>query len=160
MLSLPGIFHVFSSNFPSAIDQTVIALQKCHVLSLPGIFHVFSSSFPSAIDQTVIAVQKCHVLSLPGIFDVFSSNFPTATDLTQQPQYYNPSSNTAPYNPAVSSPGGPYTGLPAPGPGPQGQFTSYQDRKAETAWNDPPAILEPKKSKEEHSVSYDVGVVG
>lgn len=84
-----------------------------------------------------------------GVFHISSSSFPTTSTDPNQPQPY--------YNPAVSSPGGPYTGVPTSVPG--SQFASYQDRKAETAWNDPPAILEPKKSKEEHSVSFDVHFV-
>ncbi|KAK7501450.1 hypothetical protein BaRGS_00007254, partial [Batillaria attramentaria] len=69
--------------------------------------------------------------------DVYSPTYPTTQ--AQPTNYYNPAATAPSYTPAVSTPGGPYSGTPMLG--------SYQDRKAETAWNDPPAILESKKSK-------------
>lgn len=51
------------------------------------------------------------------------------------------------YNPA-STPGGPYAGPSLPS---QAQFgsssSSYQDKRPESAWNDPPLVGESKKSK-------------
>lgn len=71
--------------------------------------------------------------------NVYSTTYPAP----QEPpsSYYNPAASTSnSYNSApVSTPGGPYSGTSNMG--------SYQDRKSEIAWNDPPAVLESKKSK-------------
>ncbi|KAL8602789.1 hypothetical protein ACOMHN_055172 [Nucella lapillus] len=81
---------------------------------------------------------------------VYSAGYPSTN---AQTPYYNQGGSSTPssqYNPSVTSPGGPYapTSLPSgPPPPSEGQFTSYQERKAEAAWNDPPLIHESKKPK-------------
>ncbi|XP_076465161.1 protein transport protein Sec31A-like isoform X2 [Babylonia areolata] len=79
--------------------------------------------------------------------NVYSPNFSQPV----QP-YYKPESPPQ-YNPSVTSPGGPY----APSSAASGQtpFMSYQDRKAENAWNDPPLVHESKKSKAPTTVSFE-----
>ncbi|KAK7113259.1 protein transport protein Sec31A-like isoform X2 [Littorina saxatilis] len=87
--------------------------------------------------------------------NMYSSNFSNPQPQPQPPQPFYPSSgNAAAYNPAVSSPGGPYAGVPPPS-GPSGPLcASYQDRKADCAWNDPPTVHESAK-KSKPATTYD-----
>ncbi|PVD39523.1 hypothetical protein C0Q70_02157 [Pomacea canaliculata] len=75
----------------------------------------------------------------------YSANYSVSP--AQTSGIYNPAASEQMYNPA-STPGGPYAGPSLPS---QAQFgsssSSYQDKRPESAWNDPPVVGESKKSK-------------